>query len=501
MVIRDMEFPVDYKNIKTIRIIYTPESSIEKEFIKEFFTFIGCFVSGTLVENMPKKATDEHDVDLIVVSSRSHLTDLAPLFLNLSVKFPKRRVRAVACDINNRTISANNCTEQKYDSALYSARDFMNNVIRNVIEQIWDRDEESEIRDSLYNISEWYNEYDFFAMLQIKSTFNVARLSEVVEYNNQKKYDIPCSPYIDTMLRCFYRFSDVIIQNNDVYSIYARVNAANNIRDIYTSIPEESDCRKKKKIPMPLAKELLSELNSIYKIDPDYIGAYRLAVSICENDPQLRISAYNYLRRGYHYAGKTNDKCFGYWDYLMGLYEMKLFGKNERAIIYFKEAEGINPSDYKAIFHTAMCYIGFKNYHAAIDELQKAYRLLAKGRSLRVFYEDVTHNTENDNNSLYCNGYNGWDCVPLNECLYMYRTYIYMARISSLCNNQIICRDYIRYAFSAATAYWGAPTLKKCLSESTWHNVYIENAYGLPARALFVTLKRVMCSTRCIINY
>lgn len=54
-------------------------------------------------------------------------------------------------------------------------------------------------------------------------------------------------------------------------------------------------------------EKLLSELNKIYRVDPDSVPMYRLAAALCEGQPQFTLDARPYLREAIGHASRGRD--------------------------------------------------------------------------------------------------------------------------------------------------------------------------------------------------
>ncbi len=184
-------------------------------------------------------------------------------------------------------------------------------VIDVLIDNIWNDPLDTKKQTSLHQINELYYQCELFHYLQMKRTFRVANMNEVLKLG-ANHYDIPYKPYIDRMLRAFYGFRVHLIslQPKTVYSIYAATNAARKIREIYSVLSENSEYRRRKAVPTVEVGVLLRELNGIYQSDPKYAGMYYLAAYLCQGDENRILDAYNYYRQARELSLKKRPMAF-----------------------------------------------------------------------------------------------------------------------------------------------------------------------------------------------
>lgn len=89
---------------------------------------------------------------------------------------------------------------------------------------------------------------------------------------------------------------------SSIYSVYAYVNAQRHLRELLTSLEAHAPLRIKLYAAVKPVQELLSELNKIYRVDPDFVSMYCLAATLCEGQAQFALDARPYLRDAIEHA-------------------------------------------------------------------------------------------------------------------------------------------------------------------------------------------------------
>lgn len=493
----DLAQSAEEQNIKTIRILRTTQAADVKEMVKEFFRFIGCLVHDIPVQariqdvaqilNEPTK----HDVDLILTTDYEPW--LATLAANTQKRFPERKIIGMSCALDGGAVQIDgkslvltgNLKQERIQS-----------VIDRLIDSIWNDSADKVTAGSLRQINVLYHQYELFHYLQMKRTFRIANMNEVLKLG-ANHYDIPYKPYINRMLRAFFAFRRALLdlQPKTVYSIYAAINAARKIREIYSALSENSEYRRREAVPTVNVAMLLRELNGIYQRDPNYAGMYYLAAYLCQSDENRILDAYNYYKRARELSLEETDGFYAFGIYQLGHYLSNELDEPKLALALYQEAEVKNRRCYQAAFQIARCYAEQGRFEQAANEFTNVIAILSNGLELEELPADLPSRKKAEVDAFYRKGFGGWEYLSLKEIQYLYKSYIWLARIAMYRRQKQEGDWYTRRALSATIAYWCAPMLQRCCDPKIWNTVRLFHVQGLPVRALFVTLKRATVIT------
>ena len=190
-------------DIKSIRILRPTEAAAEKEFVKEFFRFVGCLVVDVRIvaeEQFKEEMQNpvDYDVDLVLISDFKQ-QDIFPTIPEVN----KRRIDIYA-DLNSLTFQeVPNALSRKFQEN--QKEQFIRTVIDSCIDAIWYSKKDALNRKSLYKINELFFKLQLLPYLQIKRTFRIANMNEVLALSS-KRYDIPYKPYLSQMIKAFDDF-------------------------------------------------------------------------------------------------------------------------------------------------------------------------------------------------------------------------------------------------------------------------------------------------------
>ena len=160
--------------IQTVQIYYEHPFGAEREVLREFFSFVGCLVKTTM---MPVETMLEKHKSLVNPESEriTHLflTDRPPegIVLSKNEMWCSFRILKRELTINGKAILRN--ADQKI-----SAEQFEKTALDAIIRHIW-KDEGAETQ-SLLHINAAFWQFDLFAFLQIKSTFQALKMGELM---------------------------------------------------------------------------------------------------------------------------------------------------------------------------------------------------------------------------------------------------------------------------------------------------------------------------------
>lgn len=254
-----------------------------------------------------------------------------------------------------------------------SVEQFEKTALDVIIRHIW-KDEGAEAQSLLYiNAAFW--QLDLFAFLQIKSTFQALKMGELMALPMRGHYCLPETVYLNKMADTFINMAkQYSVGPSNIYSVYAYVNAQRHLRELLASLEAHAPLRTKLYAAVEPVQKLLSELNKIYRIEPNFVSMYCLAATLCEEQAQFALDARPYLRDAIEHAPEEL-KPFTAGIYLRyGVSEKQMHPDNERALQCFKKALQLDENYYPAIFQIAcLCAIDKKYCGRQIRDSKKVY--------------------------------------------------------------------------------------------------------------------------------
>lgn len=336
-----------------------------------------------------------------------------------------------------------------------------------IIRCIW-KDEEAEAQSLLYiNAAFW--QLDLFEFLQIKSTFQALKMGELMALPMRGHYYLPEAVYLNKMADTFINMAkQCSVGPSSIYSVYAYVNAQRHLRELLASLEAHAPLRIKLYAAVKPVQELLSELNKIYRVDPDFVSMYCLAATLCEGQAQFALDARPYLRDAIEHAPEEL-KSFTAGIYLRyGVSEKQMHPDNERALQCFKKALQLNENYYPAIFQIAcLCAIDKKYTEAKIGFRKVAF--LIQGNY----------------------NHRDWRDFSLEEVLYVFRCYIWLAKLALIEGRESSISVPIAAAKNTAIVFVKMPILEKCCSIEHYGEAKNYHQGSITARAVLTVLRDI----------
>ena len=224
--------------IQAVQICYEHPFGAEREVLREFFSFAGCLVKTTM---MPVETMLEKHKSLVNPESEriTHLflTDRPPKGIALSKNemWCSFRILKRELTINGKAILRN--ADQKI-----SAEQFEKAALDVIIRRIWKDDEAA--TQSLLHINASFWQFDMFAFLQIKSTFQALKMGELMALPMRGQYYLPEAAYLNKMADAFINMAkQCSVGQDSIYAVYAYVNAQRHLRELLASIPRNRPLR------------------------------------------------------------------------------------------------------------------------------------------------------------------------------------------------------------------------------------------------------------------
>lgn len=441
---------------KVIRVIRPVDNSAEKEYLKVFFRFIGCFFSDTPIET---KVPNNWDAALLPEKEPGSIDIVLNYFGNdLYVsKCKLMNVKRVYCYFD---FSEDNRWGYVTDIPLLSDADLKTgqdkyhiraNVLLMLINSVW-KDEPEECQN-VRRIAKIYLENsqgDMFQLLQARSCLSVLTMGEVLKEPSAQVSRIQMDSYIKQILSGLWEMWIRLENQFDTYSSYTKVNAAIMMNDVVGRL-YESDYRKLNAISYRhqtfcqiQEDSLIQMLKQIVADDPQFMTAYLLLACCCKNLPVTnRTEEQCYLQILNSVPG--NKKRYAFIWYRIGRFYEKKYRDLEQAIEYYRRAVQTDPRFYQAMFKLG--------YFAAADGRFTEAETWLNGTIQAIF---CGRSTEPDLDGTYKN----WLALSLKDSQYAYKTYVLLAKMSISSAREYSARSFIGRASLAATKFEEATLIR-----------------------------------------
>ena len=445
--------------IQAVQIYYEHPFGAEREVLREFFSFVGCLVKTTM---MPVETILEKHKSLVNPGSEriTHLflTDRLPegIVLSKNEIWCSFRILKRELAINGKEILHN--ADQKISAEQFETLDV-------IIRRIWKDDEAA--TQSLLHINASFWQLDLFAFLQIKSAFQALKMGELMALPMRGNYYLPEAAYLNKMADAFINMAKQCSMGPDsIYAVYAYVNAQRHLRELLTLLEAHAPLRIKLYAAVKPVQELLSELNKIYRIDPDFVSMYCLAAALCEGQAQFALDARPYLRDAIEHASEELKPFTAGIFLRYGESEKQMHPDNERALQCFKKALQLNENYYPAIFQIA-----------CICALDKKYTEAKIGFKKVAFLIQGNYNNRD------------WRDFSLEEILYVFRCYIWLAKLALIEGGESSIGVSIALAKNTAIVFAKTPILEKCCDIEHYGKAKSYHQGSITVRAILAVLR------------
>lgn len=443
--------------IQAVQIYYEHPFGAEREVLREFFSFVGCLVKTTM---MPVETMLEKHKSLVNPESEriTHLflTDRPPKGIALSKNEMWCSFRELT--INKKEILCN--ADQKI-----STEQFEKAALDVIIRRIWKNDE-AETQSLLYiNAAFW--QLDLFAFLQIKSTFQALKMCELMALPMRGHYYLPEAVYLNKMADAFINMAkQCSVGPSSIYAVYAYVNAQQHLRELLASLEAHAPLRTKLYAAVEPVQKLLSKLNRIYRIEPNFVSMYCLAAALCEGQAQFALDARPYLRDAIEHAPEELKPFTAEIYMRYGLSEKQIHPDNERALQCFKKALQLDENYYPAIFQIA-CF-------CALDK---------KYTEARIGFRKVVFLIQGNYNHRY------WRDFSLEEILYVFRCYIWLTKLALIEGGESSIGVPIAAAKNTAIVFTKTPIIEKCCDIEHYGKAKNYHQGSITVRAVLTVLR------------
>lgn len=447
--------------IQAVQIYFEHPFGAEREVLREFFSFVGCLVKTTMmpVETMLEKHKSLANPESEQIT-RLFLTDRPPegIVLSKNEMWCSFRISKRELTINRKAILRNE--DQKI-----SAEQFEKAALDVIIRHIWKNDK-AETQSLLYiNAAFW--QLDLFEFLQIKSTFQALKMGELMTLPMRGHYYLPEAVYLNKMADAFINMAkQCSVGPGSIYAVYAYVNAQRHLRELLASLEAHTPLRTKLYVAVEPVQKLLSELNKIYRIEPNFVSMYCLAASLCEGQAQFALDARPYLRDAIEHASEELKPFTAGIFLRYGVSEKQMHPNNERALQCFKKALQQDENYYHVIFQIACLCAMDKKYTEA-----------------KIGFREVAFLIQGNYN------HRDWRDFSLEEVLYVFRCYIWLAKLALIECGESSIGVPIAAAKNTAIVFTKTSILEKCCSIEHYGEAKSYHQGSITVRAVLTVLR------------
>lgn len=470
---------------KVIRVIRPVDNSAEKEYLKVFFRFIGCFLSDTPVDTnilsnwdaalIPENEPGSVDIVLNYFDNDPYVTECK----NLNI----RRIYCYFDFSPEKRWGYVTDTPLLSDYGLQTSQDksqLRSSVLMVLINNTW-KDNAEECQN-VRRIAKAYLENsqgDMFQLLQARSCLRVLTMGEVLKEPSAQIAKIQMDSYIKQILSSLWEMWIRLESQSDTYSSYTRVNAAIMINDVVNRL-YDSDYGKLSTIQYTQQTfytihegMLIQMLKQIVADDPEFMTAYLLLACCCKNLPVTnRTEEQCYLQILNSVPG--NKKRYAFIWYRIGRFYEKKYRDLEKAIDYYRRAVQTDSRFYQAMFKLGYFAAADGRFIDAEAWLNSAIQAIFCGRS-----------TEPDPDGTYKN----WLSLSLKDSQYAYKTYVLLAKISINNTREYSARSFIGRASLAATKFEEATLIRQASDPKEFNSFEKYHRLSAPVWAMWQVLK------------
>ena len=432
---------------KVINIIRPIDNGAEKEYLKEFFRFIGCFLSDWTVDERLESdwnrwlrpTNEEGGVDILI-----NFFGNDPYRLECQL----RGIKRIYCYFSfgkmyGKVTEQPLMSEQVLDKEKNKAP-LRRDVLNSLIKAIWSND--PSLQNGVLNIANAYvgnTQGDLFYYLQAKRSLRFLTMGEVLNEPDARISQIKYVPYIRQTIEAMWELYAKLEGCTDAYSRYTRLKAASTIREIASKLYQGDLINlnqigyRDRPFCMPSQAEMITKIKELIKDEPRFLTAYLCLAGQCRNISDGDQGEENcYLRVLQEIPNGRAEYAFVH--YRIGYYFEKKHDNKKKAIEYYQAAVAIDPEYYQALFKLGYFAAKEGRFNEAESMLQRTIRAIFHGRS-----------PEPDENGTYPN----WLALSMKESQYAFKAYMLLAKISINSNREYSARGYVGKACLAATRF------------------------------------------------
>lgn len=434
--------------VNMIRIIRPIEDAAQKEYIREFFRFIGCLVSDLTVDTKQpgdwqrclQADNEENGVDIVV---NFYGNDASRM------ECASRGIKRIYLywELSRSTISAERTPKEKRellqhdDNQGYMPR----KVLDILIDEIWGKDENLIY---LKNILNFYVDEspcldDLFYFLQAKRCLQALNVGNILENAEPEKIEVTFGDYLCGMLVRLSNIYKALSENRDPYSVYTRINAVGLFWEVVQLLPMSNYELVKTivggegRAAIPPVRELIVQAGGLLEENPQFLAVLLIMADLYRSEPEKdgkEEACYLKVLQ----SGSKEKKEYGFIWYRVGTFYEKTHRDIITAVRCYGKAVQANPQCYQALFRLGYHSMLEGRFKEAENMLNLAIDAILNGKT-----------PERNQDQEFPN----WQFLSLKEARYIYMTYILLAKIAINSGREYAARAAVGKACLAATKF------------------------------------------------
>ena len=472
---------------KIINIIRPIENAAEKEYLKEFFRFIGCFLEDLAVDNnyystwdrALRPSTEEGGVDIV---------------LNYFGEDPHLKM----CELQG--IKGIYCYFSFYEGYTHIAertlmsaelvRRIVSNkpiqretVLGELISAIWQ--DEPKANKSIQQIAALYtdqinpaNKNDLFRHIQTRRCLRFLTMGEVLNEPAARVSAVRYTLHLRNTLEGLWKMWVALDGVDDAYSRYTQIKAAKMMSDIVQVLHKDSWKQIQtisydgKPFLVPSKQTLIKKLQVLIDENPEFLSAHLYLAGLCRYIDPVREREDTYYLDILH-AIPGDRRYYAFIWYRLGHYYEKRFHNRDRALRCYQKAAEVDDNYYQALFKLGYYAAERANYQEAEYFMMKTLRSLFRRRSNGL--DEEIHHT--------------WQYLSQKEIQYTFKAYMMLAKIAIKTNREYSAKAFIGNACSAALAFERAHLIFEVSTEPEFINFWRYHRLSEPLWAMWKILE------------
>lgn len=439
---------------KTINIIRSIDYGAEKEYLKEFFRFIGCFLSDTVLDPRRPGAWDQ----ALRPCNEENGVDIVINYFGEDPYLPEcrsRRIKRIYCyfsfQIYERYAFVSDhpmLIDGAVPKLIGTKAALRNAVLNSLISAVWSED--AETANNILNIAGIYTappNGDMFFCIQARRSLRFLKMSEVLDVPHARVDKVSNAPYLMQCLTKLWTIWVSLDNATDPYSQYAQVKAGKMIRDIVLVLRDEERMATKAIVgggvafQVPTMDRLAYKLQMLIKAEPRFLSAqiYLGGISRYIADGTQGFIWYDQVLN----LVPQNMRHYAFIWYRKGYYYEKISRNIQKALQCYMKTVEIDPQYYQALFKLGYYAASTGKFREAEHWLNRMIQAVFHGRS-----------TEAEQNGEYPN----WLSLSLKESQYVFKAYMMLAKVAINSTREYSAKNFVGKATLAATRF-GAATL------------------------------------------
>lgn len=459
---------------KVINIIRPRGNAAEKEYLKEFFRFIGCFLSDQAV-----------DTGMMNAWGRSLRPKMEPGGVDIVMNYFGEDPYQVDCEIRGNTriycyFSFKDGYGYVTDTPLADAdlilrvRETESTlrrwVMNELILRIWKY--EPEAMECVQRIAGLYTSVQggLFYHIQTRRCLRFLGMDEVLQEPNAHVSMIRYTPAVRRALTGLWRMWMFLTPYNDAYSRYTQIKAAKMVHDIAGMLPVPDLWKKQ----VPSMKELTDGAQKLVEENPEFLSAYLLLAGLCRYVDRMYDQGESCYMKVLQSVPKESRYYAFVW-YRLGRFYEKTYHAQPIAKEFYQRAVAADSEYYQALFKLGHCAAVEARYDEAEHFLLRAIRAIFRSGAAQYAEDEAADD---------------WDTLSQKEVQYLFKTYILLAKIAIKTNREYSAKDFIGDACIAAMVFERATLINRVSDGREFISFWRSHRLSEPVWAMWKILER-----------